>query len=159
MKIREFTTEELKFITDRLNDCRQWNEDQIFLAVDRNEDDITVYEGLGHENMLIKELIHKIRKVREDIEKDVRHLFPDPKPIRGLHINDVLDFFVGIEYNKICTYLREHSPVAERIIKKLNEANENAGMISIEVVAYWIYAMDKRHRDLIQKYILKNHTE
>ena len=76
-----------------------------------------------------------------------------------LHLNDVLDFFVGIDYRKMVDHLKKYTPVSEHLIVKLDVACRDAKMLSVEVVMYWILAMDKKHRDIIQDYILKNHKQ
>lgn len=61
--IQDLTEDDLKFILARLEDCRQWNEDKIFEAAHNDENDITVYEGMGYENTVIKNLVTKINKI------------------------------------------------------------------------------------------------
>lgn len=74
-----------------------------------------------------------------------------------LELNDFLDFLVGIDYNKITTYMQDKSDVGDHIVGKLNAICDEYKLLSPQAVIEWILHMDHKHQKLIQEYIIENH--
>ena len=96
--------------------------------------------------------------VRNDVEKHVRHLFPQPAGA-GLSLNDVMHFFGSVNWNKLEAYLKENTPKANYFMERLARFSNQYGMLSPTGLYFWLVSMDQPHRSLIEHYIIENHKQ